>query len=433
MKYGHKAANWRIGQINGRSEHLIDEKPFNDLEVLDKTHIVSRITVWSDDTRLTGIRLSYKNGQDISHGNTENNNPMTFEFKSQEKTCIVGLESHPDASGNIWVDTVRMGTTHDVWTIEPSKRFKHNQRFEIKAPRPSGDDRWDLRGFYGSFDSKEQGFTQLGPIWGKENADEPAPATYSLFDEATWPSVENWPLCIVESMRSHHHRGENFRLSPLQGMLTSSSGVTFNALDAIDSDWKLERANFYFMESGESVILFGVSVDYTHGKQLQYGKCTPSARSIVSWEPGSMKEDRVVGVATSIKKNGASQYCLGLRLRLEREVDQPKPVEKKEAPAQEESKLKSSKDEGQGTREEKSQDGGDDDKGTTQVKAPTPPILSDFWITGDASLNHDGEPWSDISAVPSEKSGAKWSIKGFAGQAGTNGIEAIMVVWGREV
>lgn len=195
MKYGHKAANWRIGQINGRSEHPAKEQSFNDLDVLDKTYVVSRIAVWYDDTRLVGVQLNYKNGQIISHGNTDGRNQsVSYDFQFEDNVCFMGLESHADASGNIWVDTMRMGSTLNVWVVEPSKRFKDNRMYEAKAPRPSGNDNWDLKGFYGSFDPKEKGFTQLGPIWGKEAADEPTPAAYSLFDAATWPNVQEWPL-----------------------------------------------------------------------------------------------------------------------------------------------------------------------------------------------------------------------------------------------
>lgn len=487
MKYGHKAANWRIGQINGRSEHPVKEQSFNDLDVLDKTHVVSRITVWYDDTRIVGIQLNYKNGQVIPHGNTDGPNQSVFyDFQFQEKVCVVGLESHADASGNIWVDTMRMGSTLDVWAVEPPKRFKDNRRFEIKAPRPSGNENWDLKGFYGSFDPKEKGFTQLGPIWGKEAADEPTPVAYSLFDAATWPTVEDWPLSIVDSMKFHHHRGDNFRLSPLHGMLTNSTGTPFNALDSVDTDWILKKATFFFIEYSSLVILSGVSVDYTNGKQLQYGKCNPSARSIIGWEPGLNKQELVVGIATSIqKKEGCPQYCLGLRLRLETEPEKPKPKpeeEKKEEPKEEkkEEKKDEKKDEKKeekkeeetkgekkkekdkredekkkeaGEKKEKEEDErkkkAEDEKNKKEVDEkkkkeeeaekkkveetpPAPPVVSDLWITGDASIHHDGEPWQTISAVPSQKPEEKWTIKGFAGQAGADGIEALMVVWGKE-
>ncbi|KAH8807212.1 hypothetical protein F5884DRAFT_899650 [Xylogone sp. PMI_703] len=447
MKYGHKSANWRIGQINGRSKHPVKEQSFNDLDVLDKTYVVSRITVWYDDTRIVGVQLKYQNGQVIPHGSTDGSNQsVSYDFQFQEKVCFIGLESHTDTTRNIWVDTMHMGSTLNIWVVEPPKRFKDNKKFEIKAPRPSGNDSWDLKGFYGSFDPKEKGFTQLGPIWGKEAVDEPTPAACSLFDAVTWPTVQDWPLSIVDSMKFHHHRGDNFRISPLHGLLANSIGTPFNALDSIDTDWIFKKASFFFIEFSGSVILSGVSVDYMNGKQLQYGKCNPSAKSIISWEPGLNKREVVVGIATSIqKKEGGPQYCLGLRLRLEMQAQKPMPLPKEESQEklkeekQEEEKEKKDEQKDEKKVEEENEENKtekkseEEQKKTEEKSPPPPPVVSDLWITGDASIQHGGEPWQTISAAPSPKPGEKWAIKGFAGQAGSDGIEALMVVWGKQV
>ncbi|KAF4466990.1 hypothetical protein FALBO_6139 [Fusarium albosuccineum] len=326
--------------------------------------------------------------------------------------------------GSIWIDALRVGTNRDIWVVEPPKRFNQYRTYATKAPRPMGDDDWDLKGFYGSFEASSgtNGIVQLGAIWGREPVDEPAPEPWPLFDTNTWPTVYDWPINMVDSMRFHHHRGEDFRLSPMHGSLDNSSGIAFNALDVIEQSWVLKKATFFFTESGGSVVLSGISADYQHGKQLQYGKCSPSATSTILWEPESGGQIRVVGVATCIRERpNLPQQCLGLKLILEKAPEKPKTSPKAESKDKPEQEVK-----------DKAKDGSEqvvENKPKEEPK-PAPPERSDRYITGDLAIAQEEALWAPVNECPSAPKG-NWTIRGFAGHACPDGIEAVMVIWGR--
>ncbi|CVL12395.1 uncharacterized protein FPRN_03601 [Fusarium proliferatum] len=426
MKYGHKADNWRIGTITGREASSTSGTVFNDLDVLDKTYVLSHIAVWYNDHHVVGVELKYMNGQAILHGTKDQQfQTSSYSLQPQEKVCFVGIESHTDNLGSIWIDTIRVGTNRDIWVVEAPKRFTQHHTYAAKAPRPMGDNEWDLKGFYGSFDTTlgVNGITQLGPIWGREAMDEPAPEYWPLFDADAWPGVYDWPIGLVDSMKFHHHRGTQFRLSPMHGHLNNSSGIPFNALDIIDKYWILKKVTFFFTTHSEMSVLSGISADYTNKKQLQYGKCDPSATAIVAWDAQMGSQTHVVGVAICIKeRQSLSQQCLGLKLLLEKDPEKPKDSPKGE-----------SKDMPKNEVKDKPKDGGVPDGSKTAKEEPEPvaPEISDHWIVGDLAITHEETCWGAVSSCPSSPKG-NWTIRGFAGHACPVGIETLMVIWGRE-
>ncbi|KAG4255468.1 hypothetical protein FPRO04_04000 [Fusarium proliferatum] len=425
MKYGHKADNWRIGTITGREASSTSGTVFNDLDILDKTYVLSHIAVWYNDHHVVGVELKYMNGQAILHGTKDQQfQTSSYSLQPQEKVCFVGIESHTDTLGSIWIDTIRIGTNRDIWVVEAPKRFAQHRTYATKAPRPMGDNEWDLKGFYGSFDASlgANGITQLGPIWGREAMDEPAPDYWPLFDSDAWLGVYDWHIGLVDSMKFHHHRGTQFRLSPMHGHLNNSSGIPFNALDIIDKYWILKKFTFFFTTSSEMLVLSGVSADYTNKKQLQYGKCDPSATAIVPWDPQMGSQTRVVGVAICIKeRQSLPQQCLGLKLRIEKDPEKPKESPKGESKDMSKSEVKDTP-----------KDGSVPDRSKTSKEEPEPvaPEISDQWIMGDLAITHEETCWGAVSSCPSSPKG-NWTIRGFAGHACPDGIEALMVIWGR--
>ncbi|KAJ2993958.1 hypothetical protein NUW58_g1681 [Xylaria curta] len=420
MRYGHLAEHWRIDSINGQSVTPSSAQVFNDLEVLDKTYVLTNITVWHDRRRLVGIRLIYQNGQVLFHGvknssyQSETFNIDSSRMNNPENVSMVWLEAHADEAGSAWVDTIRVATSSDLFLVEPSERLKYNKSFELKSTRPKSSHDWDLKGFYGSFDTTQMAFAQLGPIWGRAAADDPAPKAISLFEPAAWSSVLKWPITAIDSLSDHLDKGDTYRLSHPRGSLTNAAGKLFNALDYIDESWVISKADFYFNNVGDVSVLSGVAVEYTNNKHLQHGKCG-AGMLVQTWEPAKNKNERVVAVSTSfIDREGQSQCSLGLRLFLE--ADDEVEEQKKEGP--------------------KSTPG---PKTATEPTQQSPPKekaakKSDLWLSGPLGhREHASWALEAASVNPSQDNPSEtWTIKGFMGQAGSDCIETIAVVWGRE-
>lgn len=439
LRYGHLAENWRIDSINGQSATPSSAQQFNDLDVLDKTYAVTNIMVWHDDQRLVGIQLLYQNGQVLFHGikgATYQNASLNIDSSRRnnpERVSMVWLEAHADEGGSAWVDTIRVVTTGDLLIVEPPEKLKYNKLFELKGVRPKSSDDWDLKGFYGSFDPTRKAFAQLGPIWGRAAVDDPAPKAMPLFEPAAWSSVLGWPIAAIDSLSDHLHRGDTYRLSHPRGCLTNATGKLFNALDYIDESWVISKVDFYFKNVGEISVLAGVAVDYTNNKQLQHGNCG-AGMLIQTWEPAKNERERVVAVSTCfMDRAGQSQCSLGLRLFMETEDEAEEP--KKEGLAMD-NKTTTTPPASSTTSKEPAATSGSLTAAAEPAQPPIEKVIkkSDIWLSGP--LGHREHAFWSLEAAsvnPSRDSPSEtWRVKGFMGQAGSDCIETIAVVWGRQ-
>lgn len=435
-----------MDSINGQSATPSSAQTFNDLEVLDKTYSVTNITVWHDNKRLVGIQLLYQNGQVLFHGVKDSGyQSSSFNIDSSrknnpERVNLVWLEAHADAAGRAWVDTMRVVTPQDLFIVEPSERLKYNNSFELKATRPKSSDDWDLKGFYGSFDPSEKAFAQLSPIWGRAAVDDPMPKSLALFEPEAWSSVLAWPIASIDGLTGHVHRGDKYRLSHPRGGLSNTTGKLFNALDHIDESWEIKKTYFYFNNLGDMSVLSGVAVDYTNNKQLQHGKCGPGML-VQTWEPSNKDNERIVGVSTCFEdRPGQSQCSLGLRLffETEEEVEQ----EKKEQPADAGKPAAAAPaSDAPADKTTAPSDASKAESKPAEPAAPPPPPppkekvikKSDLWISGAMGHREHGF-WTPEAASPSPSRSdpsENWTVRGFMGQAGSDGIETVAVVWGR--
>ncbi|KAF4943986.1 hypothetical protein FSARC_14799 [Fusarium sarcochroum] len=395
LRYGHLAKNWRVDSVNGQSATSSSAKQFNDFFNID-----------------AGRR----------------NTP--------ERVSLLWLEAHADEAGKAWVDTIRIATSGDLFIVEPIERFKYNNSFDLKATKPKSGGDWELKGFYGSFDESEKAFAQLSPIWGRTAIDDPAPKAMPLFDSAAWRSVLSWPISTIDSLSNHLDRGDNYRLSYPRGSLANTTGTPFNALDHIDENWVLEKADFYFENLKDMSVLVGLSADYTIGKQLQYGKCS-SSMPVQTWRPADNEKDRLVAISSCIKeRTGQSQCSLGVRLFFEREEEEEKP--KQEAKEEQSTVTKPTSE----PASSKPAANIDVSKPATESTVPpksAPPRQkvikkTELWFTGPLGHREDSM-WSlDVASLnPSrDEPSESWIVKGFMGQAGIECIETVAVVWGKE-
>ncbi|KAK2593759.1 hypothetical protein QQS21_008520 [Conoideocrella luteorostrata] len=446
LRYGHLAEHWRIDSINGQSTTPSSALQFNDLDVLDKTYVVMNITVWHDEQRLVGIQLLYHNGQVLFHGvKGSSYQSASFNIDSSrrsnpERVNLVWLEAHADEAGSAWVDTIRVVTTGDLLIVEPSKRLKYNKSFELKATKPGSGSDWDLRGFYGSFDPTRNAFAQLSPIWGRAVADSPAPQAMPLFEPEAWNSVLSWPISAVDGLIDHLSKGDRYRLSHPRGSLTNTTGKPFNALDYIDESWVISSASFYFKDVGDISVLSGVAVDYSNNKQLQHGQCG-AGMMVQTWEPAKKENERIVGVSTCfMDRKDQSQCSLGLRLFFEAEEEAE--GQKKEEPANENKPTGISPVEDAESKQSAATATSDPPNTATRPAQPSgyPPKekvkvvkKSELWLTGSL-VHREHSLWdSEAASVSPSRSNPSqnWTIKGFMGQAGSDGIETIAVVWGK--
>ncbi|CAG7557898.1 unnamed protein product [Fusarium equiseti] len=475
LRYGHLAEHWRVDTINGQSVTLPSFEQFNDLEVLDKSYIVTNITVWHDNKRLVGIQLLYQNGQALFHGVKDSSYQLSsFNIESGRKgnpdsVNMIWLEAHADENGKAWVDTLRVVTTSDLLIVEPADRLKYNTSFELKATKPKSNGVWDLKGFYGSFDPSEKAFAQLSPIWGRTAVDDPAPKAIPLFLPAAWKPVLSWPILTIESLSRHVHRGNNFRFSCPRGKLDNCTGAHFNALDYIDESWVIGKVEFCFTDAGDTSVLAGIAVEYKNGKQLQHGNCGPKM-FVQTWEPSGKENERLVAVSTCVKGElGQPQCCLGLRFFFETEEEMEdeekenvvnsqgsEAAQKTTATSAESKPIAESAASSEPTATSEGPEPvatskpaaarSDESKAVaaaTPAPAPAPAPVdppkkkmikeTDLWVSGPKG-DRENFMWQlkAASHSPSGQTSEKWAVKGFMGQAGMDCIETISVVWGRE-
>lgn len=438
IRYGHLAEHWRVDSINGQSATPSSAQQFNDLDVLDKTYVITNLTVWHDNQRLVGIQQLYQNGQVVFHGVKDSSyQSATFNIDSSrknnpERVNLVWLEAHADDAGMAWVDTIRILTTADLMIVEPSERRKYDKSFELKAAKPKSKGDWDLKGFYGSFDHTKKAFAQLSPIWGRAAADDPAPKAMSLFEPAAWASVLSWPIAAIDGLSDHVNKGDLYRISHPRGGLTNTTGWLFNALDHIDDSWEISKSYFYFKNVDDMSVLSGVAVDYSNKKQLQYGNCG-AGMLVQTWEPPTKENERIVAVSTCFKdREGKSQCSLGLRFFIEQEEEVE---QRKDDPAKNKS-TEAKETEAKNTEAQPASNTAPSQQTTPQTPAPKEKIVkkSDLWFTGP--LGHREHGFWELeaaSANPSRNNPSEnWTVKGFMGQAGIDGIETIAVVWGKK-
>ncbi|KAF4946253.1 hypothetical protein FGADI_11330 [Fusarium gaditjirri] len=432
LRYGHLAQNWRVDSVNGQSTTPSSAQPFNDLGVLDKTYSITNITVWHDQKRLVGIQLLYQNGQVLFHGvkgssyQSSSFNIDAARKNNPERVNLLWFEAHADEAGKAWVDTIRIATSGDLFIVEPAERLKYNKSFELKATKPKSAGDWELKGFYGSFEESEKAFAQLSPIWGRTAIDDPAPKAMPLFDSAAWSSVLSWPTSMIDSLSSHLHRGDSYRLSHPRGSLANTSGTPFNALDHISEDWELKKVAFCFKNLDDMSVLAGIAADYTNGKQLQHGNCG-SGLLIQTWSPSDHDKDQLVAISSCIKERpGQSQCFLGLRFFFEREEEVE---EQEEEPKQEQS-----------ASEPVSEEVKTSVDGSKPAAVPSAPAKkkstkkTELWLSGP--LGHREDILWGLDAASSNPSrnqpSEDWTVKGFMGQAGKECIETVAVIWGRK-
>lgn len=452
LRYGHLAQHWRVDSINGQSVTPSSAQQFNDLEVLDKTYSVTNITVWHDNTRLVGIQLLYQNGQALFHGVQDSSyQSASFNIESgrgntPQRINLVWLEAHADEAGKAWVDTIRIVTPHDLFIVEPAERLKYNKSFELKATKPTSRKDWDLKGFYGSFDTSENAFAQLSPIWGSAAVEDPAPKAMPLFEPEAWPTVLSWPIATIDSLSSHLEKGDNYRLSHPRGNLANTTGKPFNALDHIDESWVIKKASFYFNNLGDMSALVGITVDYKNNKQLQHGKCGPGML-VQTWEPSNKENERLVAISSCVKDRPGHSHCsLGLRFFFESDEEVEEPKQDQPAMGAASTEVQSKSDVSSNPPKATS----DGSKPAAPARptaepaappgsAPPPPAKqkitkkSDLWLSGPKAHRKDSL-WALEAASPNpsqHEPSENWTIKGFMGQAGSDCIETVAVVWGR--
>lgn len=332
--------------------------------------------------------------------------------------------------------------------MEPAERLKYNKSFELKATKPSSRKDWDLKGFYGSFDPSENAFAQLSPIWGSAAVDDPAPKAMPLFEPEAWSTVLSWPIDTIDSLSSHLDKGDNYRLSHPRGSLANTTGKPFNALDHIDESWVIKKAYFYFNDLDGMSALVGIAVDYKNNKQLQHGKCGPGML-VQTWEPSNKENERLVAVSSCVKDRPEYSHCsLGFRFFFESEEEVEEELKQDQPATGAASTEAQSKSEVPSNRPTATSDGS---KPAALAKpraepaaplgsaAPPPPpkqkIIkkSDLWLTGPKGHRKDSL-WALEAASPNpsqDEPSENWTIRGFMGQAGSDCIETVAVVWGR--
>jgi hypothetical protein len=323
---------------------------------------------------------------------------------------------------------------------------------------------WDLKGFYGSFDEEKKAFAQLSPVWGRAALDAPGSNAPPLFDTDSWATVLSWPSSVSDCLRPYLSWGNTYRLSKPIGSLEQTTGQPFNALEHIKPSWVIAKAHFFFLDSS---VLSGIAVEYTNGKQLQHGKCG-SEMLVRTWEPPTKENETIVAVSTDSTNLGSATYTssLGFRFFIETEEEvevkeeaKPEPAPKSDAKAdatppstpaetetgpKSETKVEAPKSD---TETKKTESGATKDKDGKPLPAQKPQEpkkkekvikKSDVWITGPM-VDRSGDAWSEKNAssspsrgVDDETSADRWTIKGFMGQAGANGIETVSVIWAKD-
>ncbi|KAH7142929.1 hypothetical protein B0J13DRAFT_596179 [Dactylonectria estremocensis] len=157
-------------------------KAFNALNSIDVNWKIAKIAFASKNSRLTGLLVTYTNGETAKHGDFDKNEVWSCEVHSDlvvAKITAGRVAGKPQ--GPAYVDTVEFIRADDngrqsAWPLnvstlrylgEGTTRVSGEGLSQVveQAPRMGDNSKWTIRGFYGEHD--DVSITRLGVIWGR--------------------------------------------------------------------------------------------------------------------------------------------------------------------------------------------------------------------------------------------------------------------------
>ncbi|KAK3361312.1 hypothetical protein B0T24DRAFT_725050 [Lasiosphaeria ovina] len=131
-------------------------QPFNALDWIDVGWSMHSIGFASAGGMLTGLRVLYANGREVTHGTYDNE-----VWRCDVRSDLVFIRADSDGSPSPWplqVSTLR-------YLGEGADRVPHDVAEAVeRGPRFGGNARWAIRGFYGEHGNGI--ISRLGVVWG---------------------------------------------------------------------------------------------------------------------------------------------------------------------------------------------------------------------------------------------------------------------------
>ncbi|KAK4205404.1 hypothetical protein QBC40DRAFT_320121 [Triangularia verruculosa] len=345
----------------------------NDLETLDATFRPNRISVWSQDQVIHGLRVHYAKNVVKSHGTCSGDASHVWALASDGSEIIVevGVREGIDASGQTVISSISMATSN-------------------------------LRGFFsfsynggGDADEKKKPVVPctLGVVWSKDVF---VPVPTAALSTPICRNLLGLGASLRENIRryktlaSYASYSDKFLMGRSAAALVAPSATAvsneagtkaFNALDFIDMDWTIKNIAFALAEGGK---LAGLRVTYTNGRVVEHGTFEKQVWSC------DVKSDLVIARITA----GRAAAGEG-----EGYVDTVEFVRAEDA--------------------------------QTKKAAAWPLQVSTLRYLGEGSERVCADVCEVVEQAPRLGGNARWTIRGFYGEHECGVVSRLGVIWGR--
>ncbi|CAO2650018.1 Nn.00g013100.m01.CDS01 [Neocucurbitaria sp. VM-36] len=367
-KYGHRSKNYRMSRYTGCWGPQPGGTYFNNLDFLDNSWVPQLMTIYYDDTNLFGLKLRYTNGREIVNG-VEG---------PQYKSRTWGF-SKGEIIKSVMMEAHQIGPETNGPSCIDLIALASNRAIGLYAsPSRRTYKYWGVMELSPGDDWDLRGFygsyhptsglQMLGVIWSNEK-----PGDLSL-NPGFSLYQEKAANIAVEKLRDatlkHSTKGADFRLSVLAGDSSSVMRQSSQVFNALDSIDKTWKIQSLtaYFASSTNGILNGLQVDYSNGKQLKHGKCEGAETE--KWTTSGSRVQEISMLAASQQPS----MCMGFTLS----------------------------------------------------------VVKDNVLDLVKVYKKSTEAVSVLTSTPKRTSSEQWSLVGFVGTAGTDGIERLAVVWGKE-
>ena len=279
----------------------------NDLESLDATFRVSKVSVWTADHVVCGIKLEYSKAVHKLHGSSTGDASHIWDLANDGSEIIVEVvvREGVDSAGQTVIASIAFVTSNcnifdsavpQTENKQPTPAASLPKPAETKPaetkpadspPTPTKTSTFlpptpshSLRGLFtfstNSTSSAPSGTPcSLGVVWSKDTfvpllSPPISPPLLTASFLALSPALRD-SVSRFKTVKSYAHFGGRFLLGAAATAkgVRGNGGTAFNALDRIDLDWEIKAIAFAAKEGGMG--LAGLKVVYTNGRELVHG------------------------------------------------------------------------------------------------------------------------------------------------------------------
>ncbi|KAK6359112.1 hypothetical protein TWF696_000279 [Orbilia brochopaga] len=320
-KNAYKADDYRMEGIAGKTKDIHSRAVmFNTLDQLDATYRPSSIGVWTRLQQLMGIKMYYANGKEFHAGNCDGPPAHSIQLAKDGSEYItqITIETSRDENNKVEIIAIELCTSNcqklssnapskdealgeakdaktdtqesskkeastegaaqdqsDETSLAPKKPKKIETQSFSWYKRDGGN--WSLRGFFGYEMDKK--FLSLGVVWGKAGfvpVPRGTPKMPLAKDFLCQSSLQEAEIQRITTLYPEYLgkflMGDVLMTEP---ELKDEKITKFNAMDTIDTTWKIKSLGFAAVNRK----LTGIQVTYLDGTEVVHGHYSKETRA----------------------------------------------------------------------------------------------------------------------------------------------------------